>query len=220
MGAGEQFFSSFVDELTDSGARHVFLRGHGVFPRIAPGSDVDMLVHPKDRAATEACFRKVAGQLGFHVWQRSRSGFLTRIFAYAFDTDGQHVFVDFDIHTSEASFGIPYLTAESLLAQSVERNGLRCLPLPIEAAVNGLGHLFMGGAIPTKYHDAWRAAGTSPASVALVAAVAGKRDAELILASLEAPLDLKEVGPRVRRRLFRRNPFRSLRGFTAFGFGE
>jgi len=220
MGAGEQFFTSFVDALNTSETRHVFLRGHGVFPSIASGSDVDMLVHPRDRSSVESDFRRIAGELGFHVWQRSRSGFLTRLFAYAFDAEGQHVFIDFDIHTSEASFGIPYLTAEALLDHSVERGGLRCLPLPMEAAVNGLGHLFMGGAIPSKYHEAWREAGTTEDSIRLVQTVAGSKDAGLILASLEQQQDLSTVGPRVRRRLFRRNPLRSLFGFIAFGFGE
>jgi len=225
-GAGERLFQGFVGTLRTTAARHVFLRGYRAFPSVPAGSDVDLLVHPADRNAVEAAFREAAKREGFHIWQRFRSGFITRLYAYTFDDERGHVFFDIDLHTSEASYGIPYLDAESLLALAVDEGGPRHLPASVEALVNALGHLFMGGQLPEKYRTAWQASGPEAHASELLATLLGSEDSQAVLDSLntardkEPQVDGRGLGAHARRKMLVRHPIRSILGFATFAFGE
>ena len=226
MNATEQLFTAFAKGLDATSVRHCFLRGYSEFPKLAPLSDVDMLVHPEDRDLTESAFRAAAGEAGFNVWQRFRSGFITRLFAYAYSPDDGHHFFDVDIHTSEASYGIPYLAADDLLPHVLAGEAIHRLPLPIEAMVNCLGHYFSGGSMPDKYRLPWTAHREDTASRALLEKAVGSTRAEQILSALAAgsPAPVlsngRKVGGGVRRRLLLRHPITSAWGLGAFGWGE
>jgi thymidylate kinase len=221
--AGERLFRALVSGLEACGARHAFLRGFDSYPSLRAGSDVDLLVHPRDRSQVEALFRELAEREGFHIWQRFRSGFITRLYAYVFDPEAGHVFFDLDLHTSEASYGVAYFDAESLLGEATQGAGPRHLSSPVGAMVNALGHLFMGGAIPAKYKRAWIEAGSTVESESLLERAVGAADRAAIEASLEdgdEPLPGRSIGSRTRRRMLLRHPLRSVLGFVAFAFGE
>lgn len=226
MNAAERLFAGFVERLEATDCRHVFLRGYQAFPSVPEGSDVDMLVAPAQRKRVEELLRESASAEGFHIWQRFRSGFITRFFAYRFDEAAGHQFFDLDLHTCEASFGIPYLSAESLLQEAIEDEGLRRLPPGLEALLNGLGQLFMGGSLSEKYRAAWSAQAHDPKARAALMQVLGEADAKRLLGSLDpaGPALLqgegKAIGKRARRRLLGRHPLQSCLGFLSFGFGE
>lgn len=223
MGRLEQLFSGFVSELEAAGVRHAFLRGHMLYPSVRKASDVDMLAHPRDRARTEAIFRRVAEREGFHIWQRFRSGFITRLFSYAFDETGEHAFFDLDIHTSEASYGIPYASAESLLSFVDPQSSPRTLRPAISATVNGIGHLFMSGGVPEKYAAPWQVAARDADAGALVQAVLGARAADELTECLVKGSALpngKVLGAAARRRMLKQHTWRSSMGWLRFVLGE
>ncbi len=226
MDAGEQLFQAFVSRLRGLGVRHAFLRGYMHFPKVRGGGDVDMLIHPADLTKAKAAFCGAAEDAGFHIWQSFSSGFLTRYFSYAAGAKGEHLFFDLDMHTAEASYGVPYFPARELLEHAVSDSSVACglshLSAPVEALANGLGHLFMGGRIPEKYRLAWAASKSDSAARALLVRVVGERDSQVILEGLTGPMvdERRDIGARARRRIARKSPLAALLGFCAFVFGE
>ena len=226
MSATEGLFAAFVKGLETASVRHCFLRGYSRFPGLAPLSDVDMLVHPQDHQQAVAVFEKAALGAGFHIWQGFRAGFITRMFSYTFTQDGEHNFFDLDIHTSEATYGIPYLSAEDLLTHAILGDPVSHLPGPLEGMVNCLGHYFAGGTMPKKYREPWAAEAGDAVSQALLVKAVGSSDAESILQALQfhpaasIMSDGRRVGRRTRRRLVLMHLWRSVLGLLSFGWGE
>jgi thymidylate kinase len=226
MNSIELLFTDFAKGLESASVRHCFLRGHTNFPELAPLSDVDMLVHPQDRDQAVAVFEAAARGAGFHIWQEFRSGFITRIFSYVFAQDSEHHFFDLDIHTSEATYGIPYLSAEDLLVHALPGDPVSHLPEPLGAMVNCLGHYFAGGLMPEKYREPWATKAGDEVSQSLLVKALGSGDAEPILQALQSDpaasvlSDGRRVGRRARWRLVLRRPCRSILGFLSFGWGE
>ena len=224
MNPTEAFFTRFNHALRASSVGHCYLRGYSLFPSIAPLSDVDMLVAPQDRAEAISAFRSSASATGFHVWQVLQSGFLTRLFAYRHSPTEGHHFVDVDIHASEATYGVPYFSAEQLLPLAKEVNGLQVLPEATEAMVNSLGHYFSGGSIPEKYLSVWKKHREDAEAAGLLQAAVGSTAASALLEALDADAEIltdgRRIGRATRRRLLFRRPLATALGFLSFAYGE
>ena len=218
-------FSEFASNLRTRRVRHAFLRGHQHFPEVRGASDVDVLIRREDRNAALAAFVDAARAAGFTVWQVLRIGFLTQLYAYRSACSGEHHFFDVDLHESECSFGVPFLTAASLLERTARGPGLPTLRPAPAAVVNALGHYFSGGPIPERHLDALREVLPEPETGQLLNAVLGKSLASALMERVRAgdpgwsARGGRAAGRAARRRALLQRPVASVTGWLGFLWG-
>lgn len=217
----ERVFVQLLAALRARGVEHVLLRGHGEHPWHAPGSDVDMLVRAGDVEALERALEEACREQCAVIHARFRAGFLHQYALYGADGPGAHSFLSLDVHTSEACYGAPYLTADELLAGAREERGLRVAAPAASALVDFLGPYLSGGRARADYTQrlAREASDARPHARRLLGVA--RADALLQLASEG---DLARLAARARGdrralllRALVRHPLRTLGGALRFG---
>ncbi|MCC6405623.1 MAG: hypothetical protein IT453_00555 [Planctomycetes bacterium] len=154
----ERMLVAFVRALDSERIPHCVLRGHRNFPRLAQGSDVDLLIQPADARRVAAVVERCAREHGVSIWERRRFGRMETFRCYAFAGPGRHEFFGLDVHTAETCFGVPFLAAGDVLARS-RRVGELALPDAAQSAcIDALGAFLSSGRVPPRHAGALRRA--------------------------------------------------------------
>lgn len=140
--------------LEERGINHAFLRGHQDLPRVRSGGDVDLTIARADlpafrQALSEALFRHRA-----HVLDQFTAPGLRQFHLHARSEDGEHDFLDLDLHVAETCYGVPFLKAQRLLAHPRREGTVPSLAPGIAAWIDLLGAYLSGG----KVRDGYRVA--------------------------------------------------------------
>lgn len=222
-GTFERVLEDLVAALEAEGVGYAFLRGQREFPRVRPGSDVDLLVEPGGAAALERALVHAVARRGAVIWDRFRAGSMRQYYLYAYEGPGRHAFLELDVHTAEACYGVPFLDARRLLAAR-SADWPRSLPKDLSALVDFLGPYLSSGVVERRSLVRLCNA-CEPGSARLrrvLADLFGERRGAALLRAVLAE-DETELGTSARiwrrallRRAFLRSPLESTFGFLRF----
>ncbi len=140
----QSFVTQFFAELEREDISFMILRGNRNLEELREGSDIDLIVAPKDAARLASVLNTLSDTLSIHVWESFRAGFLTQYYLHTSQED-EHQFFEIDVHTSEACFGVSYLSASKFLSEDSCESGAA------RAVANFLTPFLSGGEVNARY---------------------------------------------------------------------
>lgn len=209
----QNFVSSLFQELETQCVSVRVLRGEQNLAALDPGSDIDLVVEPRDLQKFFDIFDAVRRRSNVQLWERFRAGFLTQSYLHARTEDGEHEFFEIDVHTSEACFGVPFLSARQLREHPEAR-----------LVANLLTPFLSGGVLEARYCEPLTSLENEARECAqsLLDEIFGARHAAQLWRHLESAstsLNPKSYRKQLWLRAFARRPFASTMSAVKFAFG-
>jgi len=137
--------------LVSSGVRHAVLRNYEQLPRSVGARDIDIVVHPEDLRAACAVVTGTAETRGLRYGNFFSDERLTQFALVGRDEIGGLLQIKIDFFVRSEIYGIQFLSAQEMLADARDHNGVAVVADHVLVLDKWLFHLLVGKALGAKY---------------------------------------------------------------------
>jgi len=137
--------------LAEQKVRYAVLRNYEQLPNRVGSRDIDILVHPKDRAAARKVALKLAFDLDLMVSDLYEDDMFTSVWFFRRMKDGLPFTLSVDLFPGRRVYGIELYDVETALKDLRYHRGIPVVREPFVLLDKWLYHLVVGKPTPTKY---------------------------------------------------------------------
>lgn len=137
--------------LTEQKVRYAVLRNHEQLPDRVGSRDIDMLVHPNDRATARKVALELARDLDLKVSDLYEDDMFSSIWLFCRMEDGAPFTLAIDFFPGRRVYGVELYAVEAALTDLRDFRGIPVVREPFVFFDKWLYHLVVGQPTPTKY---------------------------------------------------------------------
>lgn len=211
----QTFVTALFERLEHEPLAFAILRGELELSRSRAGSDIDLVVAPRDAERFESLLRSTCETHGVRIWEEFSASALTQYYLHVSSDAHEHEFFEIDVHTHETCYGIPFMSASEFLSDDPGHAGAARL------VANFLTPLLSAGEVQERYRVPLAECALQDASPVLdiLTRIFGARHSRLFVQELNSPAPFQRAsafrGVLFKRHLARR-PIRCLAALARF----
>ncbi|MCB2080981.1 MAG: hypothetical protein KDE55_25175, partial [Novosphingobium sp.] len=137
--------------LAQAGVRYAVLRNYESLPVSVGARDIDMVVHPRDLMDACKVIAGIANRLGLRYGNHFTDERLTQFALVGRDATGGVLQIKIDFFIRSEIYGIEFLSAEELLADTRLHNGIPVVAPQVLLLDKWMFHLLVGRPLHAKY---------------------------------------------------------------------